>query len=126
VAQALPDLAGELFVDPEEISALLALYPGDPADLWEADGVLSAEAVEDVSRMVNQYADSLVPERYLDRPTGRYPLPARIAWVAGAPLVHRGSLETGLTRCGQPIAGRDDGETITDQPLCPRCFQADY
>ena len=126
MAQTLQDLAGELFVDPEEILALLSLYPGDEADLWEGDGVLSAEAAQDVSRMLNGYADSVVPERYLQRPTGRYPLPSRIAWVAGQPLVHRGSIDNGLTRCRQPIAGRADGVTITDEPLCPKCFRSDY
>lgn len=126
MAQTVQDLAGELFVDPEDVVALLALYPGDEADLWDSDGVLSVEAAEDVSRMMNRYADSDVPERYLQRPEGRYPVPSRVAWVPGSPLVHRGSIDNGLTRCGKPIVGRADGVTITDEPLCPGCFDADY
>lgn len=126
MARTVQDLAGELFVDPGDILALVALYPGDENDLWEEEGVLSDEAAEDVSRMVNQYADSVVPESYLERPTGRHPLPSRVAWVAGTWLVHRGSIDSGVTRWRQPIASRADGATVTDQPLCPRCFDFDY
>ena len=126
MARALRKLAEELFVDADDILALLSLYPGDQSDLWEGDGVLSTEAVEDVSRMLNQYADSEVPEVYYHRPPARYPVPSRIARVADSAVIHRGSLDSGVTRCGKLIAGRDDGVTVTDEPLCLRCFAADY